>query len=205
MPRIAEARPAAEPSSPGQKARYRRMLTTAARLAAEHGLERVQMHEVAKDAEVAIGTLYRYFPSKTHLFTAVTADQVERLDEQTPTPEPGNDRTAAAAEVLITATRYMLAQPALAIAMMQSSNAAQAATVTDVARIDSTFTSLMLRVLGIEQPRSRDTRLVRLLLQCWYGMLTASVNGRLSMLDLETDIRLACQLLAPRTTAATSQ
>ena len=41
------------------------------------------MHDVAKDAGVAIATLYRYFPSKTHLFTALMGAQVERLAEVT--------------------------------------------------------------------------------------------------------------------------
>ncbi|MEK8145910.1 helix-turn-helix domain-containing protein [Streptomyces sp. M10(2022)] len=61
MPRIAEARAGAEPSSPKQHARRRGILRAAADIAAETGLERVQMHEVAKSAGVAIGTLYRYF------------------------------------------------------------------------------------------------------------------------------------------------
>lgn len=58
MPRIAEARPSAEPSSPGQKARYQRILrAAAAKHGAEHRLERVQMHDVAKEAGVAIAMM----------------------------------------------------------------------------------------------------------------------------------------------------
>ncbi len=48
MPRVAEARDAAEPSSAEQRARFARMLDAAAQLGAEKDLERVQMHEVAK-------------------------------------------------------------------------------------------------------------------------------------------------------------
>ncbi len=81
MPRVAEARDAAEPSSAEQRARFARMLDAAAQLGAEKDLERVQMHEVAKLAGVAIGTLYRYFPSKTHLFVAVMVDQIDQMSE----------------------------------------------------------------------------------------------------------------------------
>lgn len=84
MPRVAENRPAAEPQSPGQKARYARILSVTARLGAERGLEHVQMHDVAKEAGVAIATLYRYFPSKTHLFTAIMSAQVDHMGDDSP-------------------------------------------------------------------------------------------------------------------------
>lgn len=195
MPRIAEARPSAEPSSPGQKARVQRILRAAARHGAEHGLERVQMHDVAKEAGVAIATLYRYFPSKTHLFTALMADQVARLEEAVVPVEAGQDPVEAVAELLIQASRQLLRRPLLATAMMQSNNASHANTVSDAIRIDSAFRELILRTLGLEEPTEHDHRLVRLLEQSWYGALTSSLNMRVEPSDAESDIRLACALL----------
>lgn len=195
MPRIAEARPSAEPSSPGQKARYQRILRAAARHGAEHGLERVQMHDVAKEAGVAIATLYRYFPSKTHLFTAVMADQVARLEDAVVPVAPDQDPVEAVAELLIQASRQLLRRPLLANAMMQSNNASHANTVSDATRIDSAFRELILRTLGLEEPTEHDHRLVRLLEQSWYGVLTSSLNMRVELSDAESDIRLACTLL----------
>ncbi len=195
MPRIAEARASAEPSSPGQKARYQRILRAAARQGAKNGLERVQMHDVAKEAGVAIATLYRYFPSKTHLFTAVMADQVARLEEASFEAQPGQDPVDAVAELLIEASRQLLRRPLLANAMMQSNNAAHASTVSDAVRIDSAFRELILRTLGLDEPTDHDLRLVRLLEQGWYGVLTQSLNMRVELADAEADIRLACRLL----------
>ena len=40
------------------------------------------MREVAEAAQVALGTLYRYFPSKVHLLVAVMAGQLGQLKEQ---------------------------------------------------------------------------------------------------------------------------
>jgi AcrR family transcriptional regulator len=195
VPRVAEAKPAAEPSSPRQIARYRRILRAAADLAAEKGFERVQMHDVAREAEVAIGTLYRYFPSKTHLFTGVMADQVDRLDEATPLVKPGEDPEDAVYGLLVRASRSLVRRPLLAAAMLQCANSANAATVPDVGRIDGTFLGIMLRTLRIESPTAQDVTLVRLLLQCWYGVLTSSLNGRMALPDAEADLRLACTLL----------
>lgn len=204
MPRIAEGRAAAEPSSPRQVARHRRVLRAAADLAADNGLERVQMHEVAKNAGVAIGTLYRYFPSKTHLFTAVMAQQVERLSETVPSPTPGTRPEDAVSELLVDASRQLLRRPLLAVAMMQSVNAAHAGTISEASRIDSSFSDLILQTLGIDDPTDRDITLVRLLVQCWYGVLTSSLNERMSLSQAEHDIHAACQLLlAPRSNAGT--
>ncbi|MGW5263904.1 TetR family transcriptional regulator [Microbispora sp. NPDC004025] len=203
MPRIAEVRAPAEPSSPEQRARHLRILRAAARMGAEKGLERVQMHEVAKEAGVAIATLYRYFPSKTHLFTAVMAEQVDRFSESVQRPKPGMTPEDAVGEVLVLASRQLLRRPALATAMLQSSISANAAAVADAGRIDLTFRQIVLRTLGIAEPTVMDVTLIRLLMQCWYGVLQSSLNGRASVPDTESDIRIACRLLlAPRSNAS---
>ncbi|MEU6432382.1 TetR family transcriptional regulator [Microbispora sp. NPDC046973] len=195
MPRIAEVRAPAEPSSPEQRARHLRILRAAARMGAEKGLERVQMHEVAKEAGVAIATLYRYFPSKTHLFTAVMAEQIDRFDESVPQPKPGTAPEDAVADVLVLASRQLLRRPALATAMLQSASSANAAAVADAGRIDMKFRQIVLRTLGIQEPTVMDVTLIRLLMQCWHGVLQSSLNGRASVPDTESDIRIACRLL----------
>jgi len=195
VPRVAENRPAAEPSSPRQIARYRRILRAAAELGAERGLDRVQMHDVARDAEVAIGTLYRYFPSKTHLFTGVMADQVEQLRESVTAPKAGEDPEEAVYDILVRSSRNLLRRPLLAMATLQCANSADAATVPDVGRIDNSFLDIMLRTLRLDEPTAKDVTLVRLLLQCWYGVLTSSLNGRMALPDAEVDLRLGCRLL----------
>ncbi len=196
MPRIAEARPSAEPSSPGQKARHERILRAAVNQGAEYGLERVQMHDIAKEAGVAIATLYRYFPSKTHLFTAVMADQVARMEEASFTPrKPGEDPVEAVAELLIGASRGLLRRPLLANAMLQSNNASHASTVSEAGRIDKAFRDLILRTLGLDEPTDHDLRLVRLVEQGWYGIVSQSLNRDIGMADTEADIRLTCKLL----------
>ncbi|MEO3822628.1 TetR family transcriptional regulator [Actinomadura sp. B10D3] len=203
MARIAAARLSAEPSSPEQHDRRQRILRAATRIGAEKSLERVQMHEVAKAAGVAIGTLYRYFPSKIHLFTGVMAAQVERLRAQVTVPAPGTAPEDAVADLLVQASRHLMAQPVLSASMLHASNTAHAATVAETVRIDTAFREILLRAVGIEVPTAQDVTLVRLVMQCWYGVLQSSLNGRASMADIEGDIRLACRLLlAPRSNAA---
>lgn len=193
VPRLAEDRPPAEPSSRDQKDRYDRILRAAARHGAEKGLERVQMLDVARDAGVAIATLYRYFPSKTHLFTALMRAQVERLGGLAVEPVPGQTPEDAITGLLLRAGQELLRTPLLAHAMMQSNNATVAQ--TPGAGVTEVFTELMLEVAGIEHPTARDLRMLRLLEQAWYGILITALNRHITQAELEDDTVLICRLL----------
>src|SRR5699024_8824506 len=57
--------------SRSQTQRRKRIVQTAAALAVRGGVEAMQMRSVAERAGVALGTLYRYFPSKMDLVVAV--------------------------------------------------------------------------------------------------------------------------------------
>jgi AcrR family transcriptional regulator len=204
VPRVAEARAAAEPSSPDQHARQLRILQAAEQLGAETDLDHVQMHEVAKRAGVAIGTLYRYFPSKTHLFVGVMSYQIERMgDALARRPKLTGNPADRVFDVLVRANRALLSKPDLARTMMKSASAANAATVTDVSRIDNTMRDVLLIAAGIDRPTLNDLAVMRVLLQAWGGILQSSLNGRLSMPDAESDLRLACRLMMAGTSAMT--
>jgi len=193
VPRVAEDRPPAEPTSPDQKERYQRILRSAARHGAVKGLERVQMLDIARDAGVAIATLYRYFPSKTHLFTALMRAQVEGLGEISVEPLPGEAPEDGIARLLVRAGHDLLRSPLLAHAMMQSNNATVAQ--TPAAGVTEVFTDLMQAASGIEEPTAHDQRLFRLLEQAWYGLLITALNGHISPAQLDDDTVLICRLL----------
>jgi len=57
--------------TPNREARAQAILAAAARVFARRGLESCTMEEIAREAGVAKGTLYLYFPSKQELFLAV--------------------------------------------------------------------------------------------------------------------------------------
>jgi len=59
-------------------AREQAILNAALSLAGEGGMEAVQIAAVAKRANIAAGTVYRYFPSKTDLIADVIATVSER-------------------------------------------------------------------------------------------------------------------------------
>lgn len=62
------------------RARRQRIVDAAVRLMDEVDYERIQVKDVAEEAGVALGTLYRYFSSKDHLFAASLLSWSEGFD-----------------------------------------------------------------------------------------------------------------------------
>ena len=65
--------------SAAQRDRRKRILDATLALASKGGYDAVQMREVAERADVALGTLYRYFPSKIHLLVGALTLELERM------------------------------------------------------------------------------------------------------------------------------
>jgi AcrR family transcriptional regulator len=68
---LASGPPVPETLIPSQRARRERIITAALRLLEHSEYDKIQMRDIAEEADVALGTVYRYFTSKEHLFAAV--------------------------------------------------------------------------------------------------------------------------------------
>src|SRR4051794_38302877 len=71
-----------EQGSSAQRDRRKRILDATLALASKGGYDAVQMRSVAERADVALGTLYRYFPSKIHLLVSALAREFERTQDR---------------------------------------------------------------------------------------------------------------------------
>jgi AcrR family transcriptional regulator len=80
--------------SDAQRDRRKRILDATLALAMRGGYDAVQMRSVAENADVALGTLYRYFPSKIHLLVSALAREFEQAQEKLDRkPLPGEAAT----------------------------------------------------------------------------------------------------------------
>ncbi|GLZ05393.1 TetR family transcriptional regulator [Actinomadura sp. NBRC 104412] len=107
--------------SRSQHQRRKRIVQAAAALASRGGVEAMQMRTVAERAGVALGTLYRYFPSKMDLVVAVVSEELDLLEgsiERRPPRAEGPPRRAV--EVLMRASRGLMREPELAEALIRS-------------------------------------------------------------------------------------
>jgi len=158
-------------------------------------LIRFRVNVFARDAGVAIATLYRYFPSKHALFTAAMHAQVSRLSTAL---EPRPEHTTAAeavAEVLVRAGKQLLARPLLAQTMLQSNQATVSVVGPTGSEVTTAFRAALLKAAAIEEPDEFDERLIRVVEQTWYGIIISVLNGYMSAEEAESDTRMACERL----------
>ncbi|MFI0483228.1 TetR family transcriptional regulator [Actinomadura sp. 9N215] len=117
------AGPARQPGvrSRNQHQRRKRIVQAAAALASRGGIEAMQMRTVSERAGVALGTLYRYFPSKMDLVVAVVSEELDLLEGSIERrPPSAGDPPQRAVEVLMRATRGLMREPELAEALIRS-------------------------------------------------------------------------------------
>ncbi|MEO5873711.1 MAG: TetR family transcriptional regulator [Streptosporangiaceae bacterium] len=107
--------------SRSQLQRRKRIVQAAAALASRGGVEAMQMRTVAERAGVALGTLYRYFPSKMDLVVAVVSEELDLLESSMERRPPGSTTGASrAVDLLMRATRGLMREPELADALIRS-------------------------------------------------------------------------------------
>lgn len=191
MPRVAEHRPPAVPSTDEQRDRVARILRAAARQGAAQGIERVQMAEVAAEAGVALATMYRYFPSKAALFVGVMRSQVEQVP-LTLRPTRPDDPAGNVGDLLVSLGDELLSRPLLAHAMLTSNN--QLVTQSNIALTDS-FKRLLEQWAGLTEPTTEQQRRIRIIEQAWYGILISALNEVITRAEVREDTRMMCRLI----------
>jgi AcrR family transcriptional regulator len=191
MVRIGEQRPPALPSTSDQQARRAAILTAATRLGRIRALDRIHAREIAAEAGVALRTLYRYYPSKYHVYAAVLQSQEAELGASTRSGT-GDDPAAAVAALMAGACRNMLRHEHLAHAMITSTQTVRAQTG---AIGDHTVRDLIVRTAGVTDPTADQLRVARLIEQVTFGVLTWAVGGEVDAVDAVDDVRRACESL----------
>ncbi|PZT74871.1 MULTISPECIES: TetR family transcriptional regulator [unclassified Streptomyces] len=194
----AEARPVSPPLTERQEARRRRILRATAALAGEGGFEAVQMREVAVAAEVALGTLYRYFPSKVHLLVATLRDRLQRLrTDLRDHPPAGDDPAARVAGTLLRAFGALRREPQLADAMVRALTFADRGVRPEVDAVSRLTTAIILDAMDTGHPTPRQLCAVRVIEHTWHSALIAWLSGRASAAQVRADIETACRLIGP--------
>lgn len=180
-----------------QRARRERILKTTLSLASGGGYDAVQMREVAERSEVALGTLYRYFPSKVHLLVSAMAAEVEQLSVRLQKRQAvGRTRAERVAYVLERSTRSLQREPLLTEAMVRAMMAADASVASEVAAIRDGMTQLIVQAMrGSEPERENDEELAVILQDVWFARQIAWLGGRIDAADVWRDVHLAVMLV----------
>jgi AcrR family transcriptional regulator len=182
--------------TPVQRQRRRRIIDASLALAAEGGYDAVQMREVAARADVALGTLYRYFSSKEHLLVAAMAEQVDGLRQRlAERPAAGEDDAERVMDVIHRATRALQRQPNVTIAMLKSLISSGEDVATTMKPIGELMTEIIISAMRHDPPDPKDPVVADVLQHVWMGSLLWWAAGRTSTKQVEDRVNRAAALL----------
>lgn len=185
-----------EPLTHTQLERRTRVLGAAVDLATAGGYDAVQMRDVAQQAGVALGTIYRYFRSKDHLLAGVLAEWVLDLERQVTRVPPAGETTAdRMVDILRRASRAMAANASLSAAVITALTSREPGVVE--------FQRDMSRAMGMAMsaafppdydPQVRDG-VIQTLNHVWFSTLISWVQGWRDIAEAGDQLENATYLL----------
>jgi AcrR family transcriptional regulator len=185
--------------SAAQRDRRKRILDATIKLASQGGFDAVQMRAVAERADVALGTLYRYFPSKIHLLVSALQREFERTEVALRDKPVQGDTTAdRVIAVLKRNTRGMQSDPQLTEALTRAFMFADASVQAEIHQVGMLLTSMLTRAMypeGHDELTEQDVALTRVIGDVWLSALMGWVTGRTSATQTGQQIEVAVKLL----------
>ncbi|MCF8568984.1 cholesterol catabolism transcriptional regulator KstR [Gordonia sp. HY002] len=190
----------AEVGSAAQRERRRRILDATLALASKGGYDAVQMRAVADKAEVAVGTLYRYFPSKVHLLVTALARELERVEGRVDrTQLPGENAMERLKFVLDMITFAMQRDPLLTEAMTRAFMFADASATVEVDRVAGTIDRLLAGAIlnpdDHQEPSEKELAIARVISDVWMSNLVQWLTRRVSAADVTNRMAQTVRLL----------
>jgi len=183
-------------SSAAQRERRQRIVDATLTLASRGGYEAVQMRAVADRAGVALGTLYRYFPSKIHLLVSGLAREFERNQEKLDRLAiPGDTPYERMLFVLGRVTRAMQREPMLTEAMTRAFMFADPSAAAEVNTVARLMERMFTRAMHEGDPTADEIAIARVIGDVWLSSLVAWVTRRASADDVSNQLELAARLL----------
>ncbi len=187
-------------ATPSQRARRERILDAAVELAAEGGYDAVQMREVAERAEVALGTLYRYFPSKTHLLVSAMGRTFAQLRDNA---RVGAGSAGTARErvyrVVATVTRFLAANRRLSGAMLRALMAADASAAAEVEGVGELLVAIIASATHAPgEAATEDDILAALIIgKVWLVDVLTFLSGRMTQSQVLEDLQRTIAVTIP--------
>jgi AcrR family transcriptional regulator len=185
----------AAPLTPNQADRRRRVIEAAVQLASEGGYELVQMRDVAARANVALGTIYRYFESKDQLLGAALVEWATALEKRlTSRPPVGANPTEQVVDVLRRASRAVERNQKLSSALITAIASPDGGIVYYQAEVNEVLIRMLdLALEGVDAAR-RDG-IVRVLSGVWFASLIGWVHGWRGVRSVGDELEFAARFV----------
>ncbi|MGA8846848.1 MAG: TetR family transcriptional regulator [Nocardioides sp.] len=192
-----------ELGSAAQRDRRKRILDATFELASEGGFDAVQMRAVADKAEVALGTLYRYFPSKIHLLVSALAREFDRHEVllRQMGDIPGDGAAERVIFILKRTTRGLQGDPKLTEALTRAFMFADSSVAAEIHAVGMSLTTMLTHAMHSGQPAesaeptAEDIAVARVIGDVWLSALMAWVTGRSTAAETGAHLETAVGML----------
>ncbi|MAE96697.1 MAG: hypothetical protein CL910_18775 [Deltaproteobacteria bacterium] len=185
--------PLESPSATGlaasQLRRIRRIVDAAVQLAEQGGFDGVRLRDVAESADVALGTLYKYFPSKEAILLYAVNEGNEGLERvMGESPPRGDSPAERASDFFARATQTFTRRPDFARAVLRAIAASDHATAAQQAGFHLRIGRMIISALRGEQPElsrplsepigsEREQAIALILNHIWFAALLGWSSG----------------------------
>jgi AcrR family transcriptional regulator len=194
------------------KDRKDRILDVAVGLAEAGGFENVRQRDVADQAGIALGTLYKSFISKEHILSAALAREADELDRKLKLRPPSGDTPAERLQGLFKiVTRTMCHKPKYARAVLRAMASGQPEVAGHVAAYQGRMNAIIIGAMGdasgkggahAKQQEERQNAVALLLQQIWFASLVGWSAGLFSPTDVTAHMNRSIELILASPKAA---
>jgi AcrR family transcriptional regulator len=180
-----------------------RILETAIDLAEQGGFEAVRLRDVAAQADVALGTLYKRFRSKEDLLIGALELEAEKLDRRMSSRVvPGETQVERAIAFFEIVTRALFRKPNLGRAVLRAMTSGNQELTVKVASFHSKVTNLMIAAMrGVKpsdlhgEPTQAEQLVAYISQQIWFAALVGWMGGLHTKETALEQLRVSLEIL----------
>jgi len=178
--------------------RRTRVIKSAMKLALEGGYEAVQMREVADSAEVALGTIYRYFSGKDEMLIAGLAEWLglirHRIEKA---PIEGETSSERLSSVLSSAAQSLDDMPVLMGALVAAMGTTDVAAAKYKLEVERELRKLVVMAVG-DDPTVDAIGVARVVGHVWASAIGRWIGGLAETGSVGIELRHAVAMLLDR-------
>lgn len=180
-----------------------RILETAIELAEKGGFDNVRLRDVAAQAEVALGTLYKRFPSKESILIAALEMEAEKMEKRlSKNPIEGDKPLERVLTFFDGASRTLFRKPNLGRAVLRALTSGDEELTEQVAMYHQRMTNMIVAafrgalITSIVPEASNDELIVAIIMQQqWFAGLVGWMGGLITKQMVIDQLRITLSLV----------
>lgn len=180
-----------------------RILETAIELAEKGGFDNVRLRDVAAQADVALGTLYKRFPSKESILIAALELEAEKLEKKlSKKPVDGATPVERVLAFFDGASRTLFRKPNLGRAVLRALTSGDESLTGQVASFHQRMTNMIVAAMRgslitsiIPEPSNDEVIVAFIMQQQWFAALVGWMGGLISRPMVIDQLRITLSLV----------